>query len=412
MKVDCEVLIVGGGVPGLACAALLGDALRTSGAGRAWRVRVLEAGLAPSAALDPGSSLRVVALAPAVQRTLAGLGVWQRLPAGALQPMERMQIWQADSAPFGPRSIGFDAATTGGPALGWIVDHDVLRAELWHTVESGSRDRSIELSAGVKPERLSVGNDHVDVDLADGTRITTRLLIGADGAASWVRTALRVETSGRDYPQRAVVAHLASREPHRSTAWQCFRRTGPVALLPLADGRSSLVWSCATEQAAELLDLEPGEFGALVTDAIGGVLGALELTTPRAAFPLAARHVRQYTGARFALLGDAAHQVHPLAGQGLNLGLLDAAALASELAAHWRRFALADPGDATLLRRYERQRKGPNLLALATMDGLHRAFTSDRDAVVALAAAGLGLVDRLPPLKRLFAAQAGGMLRG
>ena len=181
-----------------------------------------------------------------------------------------------------------------------------------------------------------------------------------------------------------------------------------MALLPLADGRCSIVWSCFEPEARELLALADEEFGARLTAATGHVLGTLLPTTLRVALPLAALHARRYTGARFALIGDAAHQIHPLAGQGINLGLLDARALAEVLAGQLVGTRLADPGDARLLRRYERSRKGANLLTLAAMEGLHRVFTAPSPALTKLAAAGLGAVDRFPALKRMFMNQAAG----
>jgi ubiquinone biosynthesis UbiH/UbiF/VisC/COQ6 family hydroxylase len=246
------------------------------------------------------------------------------------------------------------------------------------------------------------------VRLADGTDLRARLLVGADGADSWVRAQLGLPTTSRDYRQLAVVGHVSSECPHERTAWQCFTPGGPVALLPLADGRSSIVWSCFEAEARELVGLTDDEFGARLTAATGRVLGNLRATTPRLALPLVARHTHRYTGARFALVGDAAHQIHPLAGQGINLGLLDVAALAEILASHMLGTRLADPGDALVLRRYERGRKGANLLTMAAMEGLHRVFTSDSAALTRLAAAGLGAVDRLPAVKRLLMAQAAG----
>jgi 2-octaprenylphenol hydroxylase len=223
-----------------------------------------------------------------------------------------------------------------------------------------------------------------------------------------VREQLRLKTTAREYGQSALVSHISCERPHERTAWQCFTHGGPVALLPLADGRCSLVWSCFEAEARELAALPDEEFGVRLTAVTGNVLGRLRVTTRRLAVPLAARHTHRYTGARFALIGDAAHQIHPLAGQGINLGILDAAALADTLASHLLGTPLADPGDALVLRRYERARKGNNLLTMATMEGLHRVFTSDSSSLTRLATAGLGVVDRLPFLKRLFAEQATG----
>jgi 2-octaprenylphenol hydroxylase len=397
---DYDVLIVGGGVAGLACAGLLRKFLR--GRQEPARLGVLEARPPRPPAAQAGPGLRVFAIAPAARAILEACGGWSNLPPGMAAPYERMRVWQAASTPFGAGSIGFDAADGGAPDLGHIVDHDWLRIGLWNALED-SADQADLLTAST-PAALEA----MTVRLADGTSLQTRLLVGADGADSWVRTQLQLPTTGRDYGQLAVVAHVSSERPHERTAWQCFTPSGPVALLPLADGRSSIVWSCFEAEARQIVTLTDDEFGARLTAATGHVLGNLRPTTPRLALPLAVRHTHRYTGARFALIGDAAHQIHPLAGQGINLGLLDAAALAGTLATHLLRTRLADPGDALVLRRYERWRKGANLLTMAAMEGLHRMFTSDSTALRTFAAAGLGAVDRLPAVKRLLMAQAAG----
>ncbi|MBN8280919.1 MAG: FAD-dependent monooxygenase, partial [Gammaproteobacteria bacterium] len=276
----------------------------------------------------------------------------------------------------------------------------------WNRVADGG---GVDLLTGTPPGGLRQQAEAMEVVLADGRTLEARLLIGADGADSWVRSQLGVETTGRAYGQLAIVGHVASERPHGRTAWQCFLPTGPVALLPLADGRSSFVWSTTEDEARALLALPDDEFAARITLATGRVLGALAMTTPRQAFPLAVRHTHRYTGARFALVGDAAHQIHPLAGQGINLGLQDVAALAATVTGHLLGPRLADPGDAVVLRRYERGRKGSNLMTMAAMEGLHRVFTSDSSALARLAAAGFGAVDRLPLVKRVLVERATGV---
>jgi ubiquinone biosynthesis UbiH/UbiF/VisC/COQ6 family hydroxylase len=402
---DFDVLIVGGGVAGLACAGLLGKI--PGNHRKALRIGILEAHAPRPLAAGAETDLRVFAISPAGRGILEASGVWQTLPSGRVAPYDRMRVWQTDSTPFGAGSIGFDAADSGVAALGYIVEHDWLRLGLWQSL-ADSTGGSVTLLTDDPPVELQTDSHAITVRLAGGSLLGTRLLVGADGADSWVREQLGLRSSGHDYGQLALVTHVSSERPHGHTAWQCFTPSGPVALLPLADGRSSVVWSCFEAEARELQALPDDEFGLRLTRATARVLGNLQVTTRRLAFPLAARHTHRYTGPRFALLGDAAHQIHPLAGQGINLGLLDAAALAETLASHLLGTRFADPGDALVLRRYERRRKGANLLAMTAMEGLHRLFTSDSSALLRLGTAGLGIVDRLPLVKGLLAEQAAG----
>ena len=408
IQADFDVLVVGGGVTGLVCASLLRKFL--GGYRPRLRIAVLEAQAPRPLAADADTDLRVVAIAPAARGILQAAGAWQALPPGRMAAFERLRVWQATSTPFGSGSLGFDAADSGVPELGHIVEHDWLRLGLWTSL-ADSAAGAVTLLTGSAPVGLRRDAGAIVVQLAGGELLRTRLLVGADGSDSWVREQLQLPSTARDYGQSALVTHVSSDRPHRRTAWQCFTPSGPVALLPLADGRSSVVWSCFAAEARELAALADDEFAARLTVATGKVLGNLRVTARRLCLPLAARHTHRYTGERFALIGDAAHQIHPLAGQGINLGLLDAGALAETLAAHLLATRLADPGDALVLRRYERWRKGENLLTMAAMEGLHRVFTSDFDPLTRLATAGLGVVDRLPLIKRLLAEQATGLRR-
>jgi len=403
---DYDVLIIGGGVAGLAFACLLRQL--ASNHSPTVRIGVIESKAPRPLAADAETGLRVLAIAPAARKILEACGAWQLLPAERLAPYERMRVWQADSSVSGSGSIGFDAADSGIPALGHIVEHDWLRQCLWNVLAE-SAGGPVTLLTDADPVGLRGHTDAMVVDRSGGTGLRTRLLVVADGANSWAREQLGLKTTVRDYGQLALVAHVSCERYHERTAWQCFTRGGPVALLPLADGRCSVVWSCPEAEARELAALPDDEFGARLTAATGNVLGSLRLTTRRLSFPLAARHTHRYTGARFALIGDAAHQIHPLAGQGINLGLLDVAVLADTLASHLRGSRFADPGDAIVLRRYERARKGDNLLTMAAMEGLHRVFTSDSSALTHLAAVALGAVDRSSVIKRLLTQQATGL---
>lgn len=397
---ELDVLVLGGGPVGLAFALLLAQSLPAR-AGAGPRIGVLEQRPPRAPAGDIG--LRVVAISPASRAILERCGGWEALDPARCFPCERMTVWEAGGAPGGARSIGFDAAELGVPALSWIVENEALRHALW----MGLAAHPAIIALAGRPAALERHPGALEIVLEQGEPLRARLAVGADGADSWLRRALAVPLDGRGYAQQALVTHVATERPHCGTAWQRFAPGGPLALLPLDPRRCSVVWSRPEAEAAALLAADDATLAAALTRASDGVLGELVPVAPRAAFPLAMNHARNYTGARFALIGDAAHTVHPLAGQGINLGLLDAAALAEVLAGHRRR-AVADPGDPACLRRYERWRKGDNLLTLATMDLLHRLFAGGQPGLGALAGTGMQLVGRVPPLKAVLAHAAMG----
>lgn len=397
-----DILIVGGGMVGLTCATLL--AQYGEDAARSFSIGIVET--SPPAPVPPNADteLRVSALSRASRTILQFSGIWPTIAATRISPYRRMCVWQADGAAGSARSISFDAAELGEPDLGYIVENGVIRRAAWERVNAMP---SVSLHLGSAPAALHEEADALELVLENGERLRTRLLIGADGARSWVRQALGVASRERDYGQRAIVAHVESQRSHRETAWQRFIAGGPVALLPLDDGRSSVVWSCPDATAAELMAAEKRIFDQRLTLATDQVLGSLTTTTERADFPLSLAYAERYTGRRYALIGDAAHRVHPLAGQGANLGLLDAAALAETLAAQQTSLVI-DPGDPVILRRYERWRKGDNLVTMGVLDGLHRLFGAGWVPAARLGGLGLGIVDRLAPVKRRLALYAMG----
>lgn len=388
-----DIAIVGGGLVGIALACLLADPGR-----KPLSIAVIER----RPPLPPGSEagLRVSALSPASRVILSRCGAWQRLPTDRLGPYRRMTVWR-NGGPDGPDSIHFDAAEQAADLLGHIVDNELLRYHLCAAAEAAG----VQLITGTAPAGLRCDDDAARLELEDGRRLEARLMVGADGPASWLREQLGIVTDRRAYGQLGVVTHVHSERAHGETAWQRFLPEGPLALLPMADGRSSVVWSCSEADGRARLAMDADELGAELTGASQGVLGKLTVSAEAAAFPLAAAHARRYCQERFALVGDAAHQVHPLAGQGVNLGLLDAAALAAALADHLQQPG-ADPGDIRALRRYERSRRGDNLTTLAAMDALHRIFTGNGPIIAAAAGQGLGWIDHLLPVKRRLADRA------
>ncbi len=409
MSRDFDILIVGGGVLGTAMASLaVAHQLAAPG-----RVAVIAPQWAPSSAstlvgsaLEQDWDARVFALSRASQRLLALCGVWQALPPGKVHPYERMCVWDAQGAePPAAGSLTFDCAELGEPNLGYIVEGRALQIQ---AVRAANAAGAVLIEAHV--DEIITGDADVRVRLRDGRDLRGRLLIGADGTESRTRALLGIETAGHSYQQDALVAHVRTAKPHRDTAWQRFLPTGPLAFLPLPDGRSSIVWSAVHGEAERLRSLEAAAFGAALTTASGGVLGHCEPTTPIVSFPLKLQYAIDYVRPRAVLLGDAAHVVHPLAGQGLNLGLLDCAVLAEVL-----RSGAGDHGSSgvfgehKLLRRYERRRRSENLLSATAMDGLERLFASGNPVASRLRVAALSAVARVPFVRRTLAERALGL---
>jgi 2-polyprenylphenol 6-hydroxylase len=308
-----------------------------------------------------------------------------------------MRIWEDDPA----RALSFSAAEAAAPALGFIVEHDLLRSALWGALAD------VTLHAGADVVDCELDGERPLLTLADGRRLAATLVVAAEGADSALRERAGVPATALDYPQRALVCHVATQRPHGATAYQRFLDSGPLAFLPLADGRSSIVWSAEAKLAAELLALDEAAFCARLATAAQGVLGAIQAATPRQAFPLRLLHAARYAVPGLALVGDSAHVVHPLAGQGVNLGLADAQALATVLGD--ARAAGRRLGALRTLQRYERARRAANLEMLALTDALYRTFAFSAPAWMRLRRWGLATVDRLGPLKQFLMQQAMGL---
>jgi 2-octaprenylphenol hydroxylase len=394
------VLVAGAGVVGLAAAALLA----TGRCADRLRVVVLDARPFPrwrADDLDP----RVYALSRASQQVLEEVGVWQRVASSRAAPYRRMRVWEGSDA-YAPSALDFDSADIGEPDLGHIVEDALLRTVLADALGAAPQ---AQLIIGAQIESVDPQEIEIAVALAEGGSLHANVLLAADGTDSTVRRLLELPLFSHRYEQAAVVTHVTSSRPHQDTAWQRFLPGGPLALLPLAGGGSSIVWSLPSAQAERVLASDDAEFLSELGAASAGVIGEFTSCSKRFAFPLQALHALRYTAPRVALLGDAAHTVHPLAGQGMNLGLLDAASIAAVI--EDALLAGEDVGDLKVLRRYERERKGDNLAMLAAFDGLNRLFGMASWAAP-LRGIALTAVESAHPVKRLLMTKALGLAAG
>ncbi|WP_238961768.1 2-octaprenyl-3-methyl-6-methoxy-1,4-benzoquinol hydroxylase [Pseudomonas sp. AF32] len=392
-----DLLIVGAGMVGSALAlALQGSGLQVLLLdGSPMSVKPYD----PQAAFEP----RVSALSAASQRILERLGVWEGITARRASPYTDMHVWDGS----GTGQIHFSAASLHADVLGHIVENRVVQDALLDRLH----DCDLGLLANARLEQMRRSGDDWLLTLADGRTLRAPLVIAADGANSAVRRLTGVATREWDYMHHAIVTSVRSARPHRMTAWQRFTDDGPLAFLPLErEGRHdwcSIVWSTTPGEAQRLMALDEAGFCGELERAFEGQLGHVISADPRLCVPLRQRHAKRYVAEGLALIGDAAHTIHPLAGQGVNLGFLDAAVLAEVLlqaAGRGERLA-----DVKVLSRYERRRMPHNLALMAAMEGFERLFQADPLPVRWLRNTGLKLVDRLPEAKALFVREALGL---
>ena len=385
-----DVAIAGGGMIGAACALAL--------ARKGFEVVLIEAREPAPWRAEDREDLRVIALAPSSAKLLDELGVWQTVHDARVSPYSRMHVWDAESG----GELHFDAANEGRAVLGWIVENKLLLSTSWQALDAAGVQR-------ICPGELrdfETRTDRVSLELREGQPLSARLLVIADGAKSALRDKAGVSTRERDYTQRAVVAHVSTERPHEATAWQRFLPGGPIALLPLSDGRSSIIWTLPEAEAQRVLSMDDPAFCEAVGFASDFRLGRITGTAPRASFPLRLQLAKSYATERCVLLGDAAHAVHPLAGQGANLGLRDVAELVSVLGeAHGARRDFAAPH---VLQRYARRRRSADTLDALSFDALARLFALRAPPLVTLRGIGMRAVDALAPLKRRLSEHAAG----
>ena len=392
-RADYDVLIVGGGMVGasLAC-ALRGSSLR---------IGVIEA--VPLAASDqPSYDDRTIALAYGSRRIFESLGLWGEIAPDAT-PIERIHI--SDRGHFGVTRLA--AADTGLPALGYVAANRALGAALLKRLEASE---NIDWLCPAEMRDIRFQPDSAIVDIhhqgADKT-LTARLVVAADGAHSAVRAAVGIEAARTEYRQTAVVTNVTAGVPHRNTAYERFTDTGPLALLPLSADRCAVVWSAREEEVPTILGWSEAEFLEHLQDRFGDRLGDFTRVGKRAAYPLALTRVREHVRNRLALIGNAAHTVHPVAGQGFNLGLRDVAALSEILTDAVR--AGADIGEVRTLCRYADWRRRDNQVIAAFTNGLIRIFSNDFPPLVLARNAGLVAVDLMPGMKRGFIRMTSGL---
>jgi 2-octaprenyl-6-methoxyphenol hydroxylase len=388
-----DLVIVGGGMTGLTLACAV------AGAG----VRTLLVERQPLlAALAPGFDGRVTAIAQASRRLLEALGLWADL-APCAQPIADIRVGERHS----PLTVHYDHRAVGDEPLGHIVENRLLRSVLLRRVQALAAD-CLTLAAPDAVALIRWRDDGARVRLAGGGEVLAALVAAAEGRNSPTRTAAGIEVLRWDYRQTGIVATLAHERPHRGLAVERFFPEGPCAILPMTGRRSSIVWAAQNRLAQELIGLDDDAFMGELEERVGDALGDLTLAGPRWHYPLSMTQALRYTGRRLALVGDAAHAIHPLAGQGWNLALRDVAALA-ELVVDARRLGL-DPGGAMLLARYERWRRFDSLALIAITDGLNRLFGNDLLPLRLARELGLGLVERIVPLKQFFMRHAMGAL--
>ncbi len=386
-----DVLIVGGGLVGGTLACALGEAGLT--------VAVIEIG-DPNEALAAGFDGRASAVALSSRRLLEGIGVWSKME-GEASPILDIRVTEGKSRLF----LHYDHREVGDEPLGHMVENRFIRRAI---LERMRQLESVRLLAPARLTRLDRGAGMAEAALADGRRIRAPLAVAADGRFSRVREDAGIRVTRWSYNQSGIVCTVDHEYSHQNVAHERFLPTGPFAILPLPGNRASIVWTEREDLATAMMKLNDADFRDELAGRFGDFLGRVEVVGPRWSYPLSLQYAHTSVKHRLALVGDAAHAMHPIAGQGLNMGWRDVAALA-EVLADARRLGL-DLGVADVLERYERWRRFDNTLMLAMTDALNRLFSNDIAPLRLARDTGLAMVNRIPPLKKLFMRHAMGVV--
>ncbi len=387
-----DVIIVGGGMVGLTLSCLLAE--------NDIKVALIEAQQPVDLNACAPYELRVSAISKSTQQVFKHIAAWQGMLNRRVCAYQQMHVWDAT----GEGSIHFDAAEMGLDSIGHIIENRVIQFALY---EQCVKLTSLKLFCPQQLSEIKITDTGSEIYLADGNQLSTRLLVGADGAHSKVRDAANISVNKSAYKQKAIVAVVKSSLHHKDTAWQRFLPSGPLAFLPLGNGACSIVWSADNERADELLMMPEAEFIQALERDFEGTLGRVESVSQLAAFPLVRRHADEYVKAGLALVGDAAHTIHPLAGQGVNLGVLDAAALAEVLLR--ARNTGRDIASLSTLRKYERWRRADNSIMMASMSGFKKLFGNSQPGFSLIRNVGLNVVDQLGFAKQKIMRQALGL---
>ena len=389
---NVDIAIIGGGMVGLTLAAALAET--------DLRIAIIEPKETDDT-LGKQHDLRVSALSRASERIFERLGVWDGILSRRCHAYDRMKVWEKDSF----AAIEFEAQSLAQPNLGYIVENRVIQLALLEQVQS---QENVIFFCPDQCSKMMFGDSEVWLTLDSGNALSAKLVVGADGAESWVRQSMSIPLTQWDYGHHALIANVRTTEPHQNIARQIFTPQGPLAFLPLSDPHlCSIVWSQSPEAAQYHCEIEIDEFNKALTAAFDAQLGCCALEGERQAFPLKMRYARDFVSERVALIGDAAHTIHPLAGQGVNLGLLDAATLAQELIA--LHHAGKDIGKPSHLRHFERWRKTEAAQMIAAMQGFRHLFDGSNPVKKLFRGIGVLAAAHLPGVKSIFIKRALGL---